>query len=85
MSFRLIDIFTRLSVFDLPKGSSNTFKTYKNIGLCFKRKHLIIYCYCVTEISARSTLKFHAYLDCLPRLLLFWYLPVQNLSGPGPE
>ena len=39
------DIFTRLSVFDSPKGSSNTFKLrlVKNISLYFKRKHLIIY------------------------------------------
>ena len=39
----LADIFTRLSVFDSPKGSSNTFKTRKNISLYFKRRHLIIY------------------------------------------
>ena len=39
------DIFTRLSVFDSPKGSSNTFKTHKNISLYFKRRHLIIYKY----------------------------------------
>ena len=39
------DIFTRLSVFDSPKGSSNTFKTRKNISLYFKRRHLIIYNY----------------------------------------
>ena len=39
------DIFTRLSVFDSPKGSSNTFKTRKNISLYFKRRHLIIYIY----------------------------------------
>ena len=39
------DIFTRLSVFDSPKGSSNTFKTHKNISLYFKRRHLIIYNY----------------------------------------
>ena len=37
------DIFTRLSVFDSPKGSSNTFKTRKIISLYFKRRHLIIY------------------------------------------
>ena len=37
------DIFTRLSVFDSPKGSSNTFKTHKNISLYFKRRYLIIY------------------------------------------
>ena len=39
----LADIFTRLSVFDSPKGSSNTVKTRKNISLYFKRRHLIIY------------------------------------------
>ena len=39
------DIFTRLSVFDSRKGSSNTFKTHKNISLYFKRKYLIIYNY----------------------------------------
>ena len=37
------DIFTHLSVFHSPKGSSNTFKTHKNISLYFKRKYLIIY------------------------------------------
>ena len=41
----LADIFTRLSVFDSPKGSSNTFKTHKNISLYFKRRYLIIYNY----------------------------------------
>ena len=41
------DIFTRLSVFDSPKGSSNTFKTHKNISLYFKRRYLIIYKYYV--------------------------------------
>ena len=39
------DIFTRLSVFDSPEGSSNTFKTHKNISLYFKRRYLIIYNY----------------------------------------
>ena len=39
------DIFTRLSVFDSPKGSSNTLKTHKNISLYFKRRYLIIYKY----------------------------------------
>ena len=39
------DIFTRLSVFDSPKDSSNTFKTHKNISLYFKRRYLIIYKY----------------------------------------
>ena len=45
-SFKIqADIFTRLSVFDSPKGSSNTFKTHKNISLYFKRRYLIIYKY----------------------------------------
>ena len=47
----LTDIFTRLSVFDSPKGSSNTFKTRKNISLYFKRRHLIIYKYQHEESS----------------------------------
>ena len=38
-----INTFTRLSIFDSPKASSDTFKTDKNINLYFKRKHLIIY------------------------------------------
>ena len=38
------DIFTHLSVFDSPKGSSNTFKTHKN-SLYFKRRYLIMYTY----------------------------------------
>ena len=42
----LANIFTCLSVFDSPKGSSNTVKTRKNISLYFKRRHLIIYNYC---------------------------------------
>ena len=41
----LADIFTRLSVFDSPKGSSNIFNTHKNISLYFQRRHLIIYNY----------------------------------------
>ena len=41
------DIFTRLSVFDSPEGSSNTFKTHKNISLYFKRRYIIIYNYCI--------------------------------------
>ena len=44
------DIFTRLSVFDSPKGSSNTFKTHKNISLYFKRRYLIIYKYTLSGI-----------------------------------
>ena len=43
-SFKIqADIFTHLSVFDSPKGSSNTFKTHKNISLYFSRRYLIIY------------------------------------------
>ena len=38
----LADIFIRLSVFDSPKGSSDTFKTRENISLYFQRRHLII-------------------------------------------
>ena len=35
----LADIFTRLTVFDSPKISSNTFKTRKNISpLVFQKK-----------------------------------------------
>ena len=37
--------FTRLFVFDSAKGSSNTFKTHKNISLYFKRRYLITYNY----------------------------------------
>ena len=40
------DIFTRLSVFDSPKGSSNTFKTRKKYQPVFQKKApLIIYKY----------------------------------------
>ena len=39
------DIVTRFSVFDSPEGSSDTFKTHKNISLYFKRRYLIIYNY----------------------------------------
>ena len=43
-SFKIqADIFARLSVFDSPKGSSNTFKTHKNISPYFKKRYLIIY------------------------------------------
>ena len=37
------DIFTRLSVFDSPKGSSNTFKARKKYQPVFQKRHLIIY------------------------------------------
>ena len=40
----LADIFTRLSVFDSPKGSSDTFKTHKN-SLYLKGRYLIVYKY----------------------------------------
>ena len=43
----LADIFYRLSVQDSPKGSSNAFKTRKDISLYFKRRYLIIYKYCI--------------------------------------
>ena len=39
------DIFTRLSVFDSPKGLSNTFKTRKKYHPVFQKKELIIYNY----------------------------------------
>ena len=45
------DIFTRLPVFDSPKGSSDTFKTHKNISLYFKRRYLIIYNYRVPSVE----------------------------------
>ena len=32
------DIFSRLSVFDLPNGSSNTFKTRKKYQPVFQKK-----------------------------------------------
>ena len=44
------DIFTRLFVLDSPKGSSNTFKTHKNISPYFKRRYLIIYNYFIEFI-----------------------------------
>ena len=65
------DIFTRLSVFDSPKGSSNTFKTHKNISLYFKRRYLIIYKYFLLHRSlmqnAVTTLnwQYHPYLNPL--------------------
>ena len=51
------DIFTRLSVFDSPKGSSNTFKALKNISRYFKTRHLIIYNYCLLSVSAPAIRK----------------------------
>ena len=36
------DSFINLSVFDSPKGSSDTFKNQTKISLYFKRRHLII-------------------------------------------
>ena len=38
------NIFTHLSVLDSPKGSTNTFKTRKNISLYFKKKALNSIC-----------------------------------------
>ena len=43
------DIFTCLSVFDSPKGSSDTFKTHRNISLYFKRRYLTIYKYFIAR------------------------------------
>ena len=40
------NIFTRLSVFGSPEGSSDIFKTHKNISLYFKRRYLTIHNYC---------------------------------------
>ena len=34
----LADIFTRLSAFDSPKGSSNTFKTHTKISACISKE-----------------------------------------------
>ena len=48
------DIFSRLSVFDSPKGSSNTFKTHKNISLYFKRRYLIIIYYQVPSFEIQA-------------------------------
>ena len=48
------DIFTCLSIFDSPKGSSNTFKTHKNISLYFKRRYLIIYNYLLGSVDINS-------------------------------
>ena len=60
----LADIFTRLSVFDSAKGSSDTFKAHKNISLYFKRKHLIIYKYADHALWVRA-------LPCAPSLNLY--------------
>ena len=59
-SFKIqADIFTRLSVFDSPKGSSNTFKTHKNISLYFKRRYLIIYNYSNEGCKNQTKFKLH--------------------------
>ena len=50
----MTDIFTRLSVSDSPKGSSDTFKTCKNISQYFKRRGLIKY-YKYTEEGEKSS------------------------------
>ena len=43
-SFEIVaDIFTRLSIFNSPEGSSTTFKTRKSISLYFQRRHPIMY------------------------------------------
>ena len=50
----LADIFTRLSVFESRKGSSNTFKAHKNISLYFKRRYLIIYVSHIKKYEERT-------------------------------
>ena len=72
LKYRLI-FFTCLSVFDSPKGSSNTFKTRKNISLYFKRRHLIIYKY-----FSNSRLKFlNSFLKHATKLK---FLKVENFK-----
>ena len=56
------DIFTRLSVFDSPKDSSNTFKTHKNISLYFIRRYLIIYNYSFLYIKLYVLVSDNRYL-----------------------
>ena len=63
------DIFTRLSVFDTPEGSSNTFKTHKNISLYFKRRYLIIYNY--RYLSASDPTKKLGLMVNISKYLLF--------------
>ena len=53
------DIFTRLSVFDRPKGSSNTFKTQKKYQPVFQKKYLIIYKYWVYFTDESCGPSFH--------------------------
>ena len=61
------DIFTRLSVFDSPKGSgsSNTFKTRKHISLYFERRHLIIYKYLLSANNIGKTWKLNLHVKWL--------------------
>ena len=56
----LADIFTCLSVFESPKGLSNTFKTHKNISLYFKGRYLIIFKYEASKIEKTES---HALQD----------------------
>ena len=67
-------IFTRRSVFDSPKGSSNTFKTHKNISLYFKRRYLIIYKYCILVLHECYGIMFQPY----DKTLLISWLPSKN-------
>ena len=66
------DIFTRLSVFYLPKVSSVTFKTRKNISLCFKTSHLIIYEYCQISICASCRYLFWTDRGKTPKIERMW-------------
>ena len=68
------DIFTCLSVFDSPKGSSNTVKTRKNISLYFKRRHLIIYNY-LSYPFCNFTVK----VTIAKKNIIFWSVGRQRL------
>ena len=63
------DNFTCLSVFDSPKGSSNTFKTHKNISLYFKRRYLVKFT--VFQNAIIPTLKKDQPLRLLLNLLFY--------------
>ena len=66
------DIFTRLSVSDSPKGSSNTFKTHKNISLYFKRRYLVIYKYSKKSVKGLASLpQFHIFIDPVSQIIFF--------------
>ena len=49
-----VDIFTRLSVFDSPKGSSNTLKTRKKYQPVFQKKAPNNIYYLLTEFAFRT-------------------------------